>query len=87
MRISTAELIKNFGEVADKALKEPVTVTKNGRDRFVLVAAEEFERLKRRDRRVVRIEDFTDADLKLMAEQLSQAGDPALDRELDGWKP
>lgn len=84
MRVSTAELIKNFGTMSDKALQEPLTITKNGRDRLVLVAVEEFERLKRRDRRVVKIEDWTDADLKLLEEQSATAGDDAFNHELDG---
>ena len=89
-RISTAEFIKNYGTLADKALQEPLTITKNGRDRFVLLNAEEFERLKRRDRRVVRIEDWTEEEFALMEQQLSaaaSAGDPELDKELDGWTP
>jgi prevent-host-death family protein len=87
MRVSTAELIKNFGTVADKALQEPVTVTKNGRDRFVLVEAEEFLRMKRRDRRVVKIEDWTDEDFALMEKQIADHADPELDKELEGWNP
>jgi len=35
MRVTTAEFIKNYGSLADKALLEPVTITKNGRDRLV----------------------------------------------------
>jgi PHD/YefM family antitoxin component YafN of YafNO toxin-antitoxin module len=55
MKVSTAEFIKNYGSLADKALTEPVTITKNGRDRLVMISAEEYLRLKRRDRRVVRL--------------------------------
>ena len=89
-RISTAEFIKNYGTLADKALQEPLTITKNGRDRFVLLNAEEFERLKRRDRRVVRIEDWTEEEIAVMEEQMSAAardGDHELDKELEGWTP
>lgn len=31
MRVTTAEFIKNYGSLADKALMEPVTITKTGR--------------------------------------------------------
>lgn len=89
-RISTAEFIKNYGTLADKALQEPLTITKNGRDRLVLLNAAEFERLKRRDRRVLRIEDWTTEEIAVMEEQLSLAardGDPELDKELQGWTP
>jgi PHD/YefM family antitoxin component YafN of YafNO toxin-antitoxin module len=87
MRVSTAEFIKNYGALADKALVEPVTITKNGRDRLVMVSAEEFERLKRRDRRVVRIEDWTAEELAQMSKGIEQMAEDGRDAELDGWKP
>jgi hypothetical protein len=59
MRVSSAEFIKNYGTLTDKALAEPVTITRNGRDRLVLLSVEEYERLKRRDRRVYAVEDMT----------------------------
>jgi PHD/YefM family antitoxin component YafN of YafNO toxin-antitoxin module len=48
MRVSTADFIKHYGTLADKALSEPVTITKNGRERLVVVSAEEYARLRRR---------------------------------------
>lgn len=87
MKVSTAEFIKNYGALADRALSEPVTITKNGRDRLVLVSAEEFERLKRRDRRVVNIGDFTDEEMELIANSEMPSGFEHLDKELEGWKP
>jgi prevent-host-death family protein len=87
LRISTADFMKNFGALADKALTEPVTITKHGRDRLVMVSAAEYDRLKRRDRRVVRAEDLTDAELELIA-QADIAGEYAhLDAELENWEP
>lgn len=89
-RVSTAEFIKNYGTLADKALREPVTITKNGKDRLVLVAAEEFEHMRRSYRRALRIEDWTDDEVALMDQQLAETaahGDKTLDAELDGWKP
>ena len=53
MRVTTADFIKHYGSLADRALTEPVTITKNGRDRLVVLSAEEYARLKRRDRRVI----------------------------------
>lgn len=51
------------------------------------MAAEEFERMKRRDRRVIKIEDWTDEDFALMEKQIADYTDPELDKELEGWKP
>ncbi len=66
MKISTADFIKNYGALADQALVEPVTITKNGRDRLVVLSAAEYHRLKQRDRRALRAEDVTDAELALI---------------------
>lgn len=87
MRISTADFIKNFGTLADQALSEPVRITKHGRDRLVMVSAAEYDRLKRRDRRVVRIEELTDEELELIAQAEVPAEFAYLDAELENWKP
>ena len=87
MKVSTAEFIKGYGALADKALTEPVVITKNGRDRLVVLSAEEYARLKRRDRRVVRLEDFTDEEMALIARAETRPEDAHLDAELKDWKP
>ncbi|HEY1750351.1 MAG TPA: type II toxin-antitoxin system prevent-host-death family antitoxin [Caulobacteraceae bacterium] len=83
MRVSTADFIKNYGALADQALSEPVTITKNGRDRLVVMSAAEYARLKRRDRRVVRAEDLTDEELALIEKAEVPAEYAYLDAELD----
>jgi PHD/YefM family antitoxin component YafN of YafNO toxin-antitoxin module len=87
MKVSTAEFIKNYGTLADKALTEPLTITKNGRDRFVLVEAAEFARLMRRDRKVKRLEDFTPEEMELIKNSKMPEGYEHLDEELEGWNP
>lgn len=87
MRVSTADFIKNYGNFADKALTEPVTITKNGRDRLVVIAAGEYERLKRRDRRVRRAEDLTDEEIALIAAAEVPPEYAHLDDELKDWTP
>jgi PHD/YefM family antitoxin component YafN of YafNO toxin-antitoxin module len=87
MKVSTADFIKNYGTLADKALTEPLTITKNGRDRFVLVEASEFARLVRRDRKVKRLEDFTPEEMDLIANAKTPEGFEHLDAELEGWTP
>ena len=86
MRVSTADFIKNYSSLADRALGEPVTITKHGRDRLVMVSAAEYERLKRRDRQVFQSADLPDAVL----EQIAKAEVPAelahLDAELEDRK-
>lgn len=87
VRVSTADFIKNYGTLADRALAEPVTITKNGRDRLVVVSAAEYDRLKRRDRRVVSAGDLSDQELSLIAEARVPADYGHLDTELENWKP
>ena len=60
MKVTAAEIGKNFGQFADRALAEPVTITKYGREHLVLLSADEYARLKRRDRQVYRAKDVPD---------------------------
>lgn len=60
IKVSSAEFQRNIGRYQDMALTQPVAVTRNGRERTVMISTEEYSRLKRRDRQVLRLEDFTD---------------------------
>lgn len=51
-RVTASEFQNAFGLLSDKARHEPVVITKHGRDSLVVMPIEEWERLKRRDRRV-----------------------------------
>lgn len=84
MRVTTAEFVRNWGRIADRALVEPVTVTRNGRDRLVVISAEEYARLKRRDRRVVRTEELSEAEVEMIARAEPPAETAHLDELLDG---
>jgi prevent-host-death family protein len=59
-RITASEFQQACDAVCAKALREPVTITKYGRPQLVIMAAEEFERLKRQDRKVGLVEDLPD---------------------------
>jgi hypothetical protein len=52
IRVSATGFGKEVGRYQDMALAEPVVVTRNGRDRTVMISAAEYLRLKRRDRQV-----------------------------------
>ena len=64
LMITSADFQRNFGRYQDEALKEPIAITRNGRERLVVLSTEEYHRLKRRDRRVMGLEEFTAADLE-----------------------
>jgi len=87
MRVTTAEFIKGYGTLADRALTEPVTITKNGRDRLVLISAAEYERLLRHDRRAVRPEELTEADVDAIAKADVPPGHEHLNDEVRDWQP
>jgi prevent-host-death family protein len=50
IKVSAAEFQRNIGRYQDIALVQPVAVTRNGRERTVMISVEEYRRLKRRDR-------------------------------------
>jgi prevent-host-death family protein len=64
IRVSSTEFGKEVGRYQDAALSQPVIVTRNGRDRTVMISADEYNRLKKRAREVLRIEDFSEADIE-----------------------
>lgn len=63
IKVTAAEFQKHIGRYQDVALVQPVTVTRNGRDRTVVISAEEYKRLKRRDREVLGLDDLSQDDL------------------------
>jgi PHD/YefM family antitoxin component YafN of YafNO toxin-antitoxin module len=45
MRISSADFIRQFGIYTDSALSEPIIITRNGRERLVLLSILEYNML------------------------------------------
>lgn len=90
VEVTAQEVVRQFGRYSDLALQSPVVVTRHGRARTVMISADEYARLKRRDREVLdfaRLEgDQRDA-LVAALEQPLPARRPDLDAELDGWEP
>jgi len=67
MRVTTRELVTNWGTLAETAMREPIMVTQDGSDRLVVISAEEYARLRRSDRQVLRAEELTDREAELIA--------------------
>ncbi|MBM3647847.1 MAG: type II toxin-antitoxin system Phd/YefM family antitoxin [Alphaproteobacteria bacterium] len=59
-RATAASVQKNFGYYRDAALRRPLTVTHHGRPSVVIIAAEEYERLRRLDRQTLSVEEIGD---------------------------
>ena len=45
-----------------EALKAPLAITRNGRDRLVILSVDEYERLKGRDRQALAVEELSDTE-------------------------
>jgi prevent-host-death family protein len=58
VRVTASEFQRSFGALSDKALTEPVSITKQGRDHLVLISATEYARLTRRERKVGLVGDL-----------------------------
>ena len=67
--INASEFQKRLGEFSSIARREPVTITRHGRPTLVLLAAEDYERLRRfeeRSTRAVRTVDLPRGTIEAM---------------------
>jgi antitoxin StbD len=56
--VSATDFQKKFGLFHDRAQREPVMIMKHSRVSVVMIGIEEYERLKRSERRAYRIRDM-----------------------------
>jgi prevent-host-death family protein len=85
--VTAAEFHRNVGHYQDVALTKPVAITKNGRDRTVLISAEEYERLLRRDRRVYLAGELPEHLVEAIRNAKVSEEYNYLNDELKDWKP
>ena len=83
IKVSAAEFQRNIGRYQDMALTQPVAVTRNGRERTVMISTEEYNRLKRRDREVLSLDDFTEEDIAAIEAAEPPVEAEAFNHELD----
>src|SRR5207245_7323200 len=83
IRVSAADFQRNIGKYQDLALTQPVAVTRNGRERTVMISIDEYHRLKRRDRQVLGLEDFTDADIAALEQARAPEAAKAADDKFE----
>ena len=67
LKVSSTDLSNKLGQYQDEALKRPIIITKNNRDRLVMMSIEEYRRLKQLDRKALFVEELTDADLEAIS--------------------
>jgi PHD/YefM family antitoxin component YafN of YafNO toxin-antitoxin module len=81
VRISAGELDEEPTRYRKIALTHPVFITSEGHDETVIISAEEYRRLKRRARRVLGIEDFTEEQIEAIRRAQPPAEASAFDHE------
>lgn len=81
--VTSAEFQKNFGRYREAAIREAVTITNHGRDSLVLLSADEYRRLKKRDREVLHVATLSDEDIEAIRTAEIPAETAAFDHELE----
>lgn len=87
VRVSSTDFSNAIGRFSDVALSEAVVVTRNGRDRVVMISADEYQRLKRRDREVVATAALSAEEIEAVRTSEMDARHCHLDKLLTDWKP
>jgi prevent-host-death family protein len=81
--VTRSELEERLGDALDQSLTQPLIVTKHGRPKNVLLSYDEYQRLLARDRRIVRLEDWTTEDLAALEASEMEPGHEHLNAETD----
>jgi prevent-host-death family protein len=81
--VTSAEFQKNFGRYREAAIREAITITNHGRDSLVLLSADEYRRLKKRDREVLHVSELSDEDIEAIRTAEIPEAFAAFDHELE----
>ena len=81
-RVTSREFQRNFGRFQDEALRAPLSITRNGRERLVLLSVEEYARLKRRDREALFVEELSETEIDAIRRAEPSADAAQYDHEL-----
>jgi len=87
IRVSSIEFGKEVGRYQDIALAQPVVVTRIGRDRTVMISADEYARLKRRDRQVFAVGELPDDIVSAIGSSEMDERHRHLDDLIPDWTP
>jgi prevent-host-death family protein len=82
--LTASELQNHIGDALDRALREPLLITKHGKPHNVLLSFQEYERLIARDRRVIGLDDWSDEDVAALADARMDPGLDHFDAEIEG---
>jgi len=87
IRVSSTEFGKKVDRYQDAALSQPVIVTRDGRDRTVMISAEEYQRLKRRDRQVFAAGELSEETIEVVRTSEMDPCHGHLDELVKDWTP
>ena len=73
-KIPASELQRNPGGVQDAALVEPIAITRNGRERLVLLSIDEYRRLTENQRKPPSAEELSEENLEALLESIVPPG-------------
>ena len=81
--VSSAEFQRHFGRYQDEALTQPVAITRNGRERIIMLSVDEYRRLKQRAREALPVGALRDVELEAIASIEMDPRHRYLDREVE----
>lgn len=81
-KISSTEFLRAPGRYQDDAQRGAVVIMKHNREHAVLLSAEEYHRLKRRDRLVLRAGEISESDIAAIRNAAAPAEAAAFDDEV-----
>ena len=87
IRVSSTEFSKDVSRYQDAALTQPVVVTCDGHDQSVMISADEYRRLKRRDRQVLATAETPDEIIEAIRSSTMDPRHNHLDDLLTDWTP
>ncbi len=80
--VSSGDFLKSYGRITEAAMREPVSITSHGRERLVLLSAEEYRRLKQNDRTALYPWELGDADIEALEASEAPASAKSYDHEI-----
>jgi prevent-host-death family protein len=81
--VTSAAFQKNFGRYREVAIREPLIITNHGRESLVLLSADEYRRLKQRDREALLVSELGDTDIEAIGNAAIPQAFAAFDHELE----
>jgi len=86
-KVTALDVAKNFGQISDMALVQPVHVTKHGRNHIVMISEAEYQLLKSNKRIVIPTEALPEEILQaLLTNDDIHPDAKAYNDEVKDWK-